>query len=208
MDGDGGTATGGRGGAGPVGARERLRHQLTDHAFLRAVWTNEAEVAPGVWRSNQPTAARLRRLRARGLCTVISLRGDGRAPHQALLREGCAAAGLRLIPVALNARRAPTREQVAALFAAFRAAERPLLLHCKSGADRTGFAAALWLLRAGAPLATARAQLAPRFLHFRWTRAGVLDRVLDLYGAAADARGGLPPVEEWFAAAYDPGEAA
>jgi hypothetical protein len=31
-----------------------------------AFWTNEAEIAPGVWRSNHPTQARLQRLKARG----------------------------------------------------------------------------------------------------------------------------------------------
>ena len=33
-----------------------------DHAFLRVLWTNFYQIAPGVYRSNQPTHARLARL--------------------------------------------------------------------------------------------------------------------------------------------------
>ncbi|NCW54634.1 MAG: hypothetical protein EBV97_12720 [Rhodobacteraceae bacterium] len=33
----------------------RIHYHLFDHAFLRVFWTNHKEIAPGVFRSNQPT---------------------------------------------------------------------------------------------------------------------------------------------------------
>ncbi|MEO0388058.1 MAG: protein tyrosine phosphatase, partial [Pseudomonadota bacterium] len=59
------------------GARARAAFDMTvfDHGFLRWIWTNEAEFAPGLWRANQPDPTRLRRLAARGFRTVLNVRG-------------------------------------------------------------------------------------------------------------------------------------
>ena len=104
--------------------------------------------------------------------------------------------------VALRSRRAPERAEVLKLFEAFRTLEKPFLLHCKSGADRSGFAAALYLIaHEGASVAEARRHLSFRYLHLKRSRAGVLGHILDLYEARLE-RGPIG-IEDWFATEYD-----
>jgi protein tyrosine/serine phosphatase len=81
--------------------------------------------------------------------------------------------------------------------------ERPALLHCKSGADRSGFAAALYLMLAeGRPVTQARRQLSLRYGHNRFGRAGLLDAFFDAY---ARETGKTPmPLMEWVETVYDP----
>ena len=181
--------------------RAMLHYHLVDHAILRHHWTNMDEVAPGVWRSNQPTHARFRALKAMGIRTVINLRGAGEASFHLFERESCAALGLRLVSVALRSRRAPERGEVLKLLEAFRTAETPFLIHCKSGADRSGFAAALYLLTQGATVAEAKRHLSWRYLHMKRGRAGVLGHVLDLYDARL--REGPIGIEDWVRTEYD-----
>ncbi|TMV55174.1 protein tyrosine phosphatase, partial [Thioclava sp. BHET1] len=56
--------------------RATLHSHLMDHAFLRVLWTNFYKVADGVYRSNQPSPARLRRYADFGIKTVLNLRGS------------------------------------------------------------------------------------------------------------------------------------
>ena len=90
-----------------------------------------------------------------------------------------------------------------ALFHTFATAQRPMLIHCKSGADRSGLAAALYLiLVCDAPVATALRQLHWRYLHFSGGPRGVLDHMIRRYGAAQAARG--VALQDWIATDYDP----
>jgi len=60
---------------------------------------------------------------------------------------------------------------------------KPVLFHCKSGADRTGLIACLFLiLYEGRDVAATVAEhLRPGRIHFRRTRAGVLDHLFRVY---------------------------
>jgi hypothetical protein len=87
--------------------RARIYNAWFDHAILRTFWTNQAEIAPGVWRSNHPTKARLKRLKAQGLRTVISLRGGGDAAHNATERLWCEELGLTLRSVGMSDKAPP-----------------------------------------------------------------------------------------------------
>jgi protein tyrosine phosphatase (PTP) superfamily phosphohydrolase (DUF442 family) len=126
--------------------RARIYNAWFDHAILRTFWTNQAEIAPGVWRSNHPTKARLARMKARGLRTVISLRGGADEAHNATERIWCAELGLTLRFVGMSDKALPQRETLLTLIETFREAEAPLLIHCKAGADRAGLASAIYLL--------------------------------------------------------------
>ncbi len=185
------------------GARRRaaFHYHLLDHAVLRRRWSNMHQVAPGVWRSNHPTHARLRDLKAMGIRTILNLRGAGETPPFLFEHESCRALGLELRSVGLSARAAPRQGELLKLFEAFRTVERPFVMHCKSGADRAGLAAALYLLAHGAPLAEARRQLSWRFLHIRHSRTGILDHVLELYEARL-AQGPIG-IEDWVRDEYN-----
>jgi protein tyrosine/serine phosphatase len=107
----------------------------------------------------------------------------------------------------MNDRRAPSAETLAEVIEAFRRAERPFLIHCKSGADRAGLASAMYLMTVeGVPVAEARRMLSFRHLHVTGSRAGVLGGVLDAYeDAGAEA---AMPFERWVSTSYDPEEVA
>jgi protein tyrosine/serine phosphatase len=188
--------------ATPRGRRAAWWHfYLSDHGILRGLWTNEAEIAPGVWRSNQPSPARLRKLHARGVRTILNLRGADIFSFYLFERETCAALGIEMVDIKIYARSLVPRERFMELFAIFDRLERPFLLHCKSGADRAGLASALWLLdKEGATLDEARAMLSLRFVHLKNTKTGLMDHVLDVYEAEAEGRS----IRQWFAESYDP----
>lgn len=183
--------------------RRSLRYVAwIDHGLLRALWHNFHEVAPGVFRSNHPDHTRLERYAARGIRTVLSLRGARTKAFHRLEVESCAALGLDLRVIGMGSREAPRREALLALLDVFDTAPRPLLIHCKSGADRTSLASALYLIHSErATVARARAQMSLRFIHLRWTKSGVLDEVLDLY----EERQGAAPIvlREWIETEYD-----
>ena len=189
---------------GSAAARRRAwwHYQMIDHGVLRYLWTNEAEIAPGVWRSNHPHESRLRAFRDRGIRAVLNLRGENDGPAYLMEREACAALGLDLVSVKFAARGAPNRDRLLDLFAAFDTIARPFLMHCKSGADRAGLASVLYLLDTGVPLSEARAQLSMRYLHLKWTKTGIQDAFLDVYQDRL-SRGPIA-IRDWVRDEYDP----
>ncbi len=194
----------GRSIATPADRRRAWWHfQLIDHAFLRGLWTNLYQVAPGVWRANQPSPGKLVRYKDRlGLQAVLNLRGATGGSHYLFEAEACRALGLRLVDIRFSAGAAPQIDALLALLDAFDSLPRPFLMHCKSGSDRAGLAAALYLIHAeGRPVAEAKAQLHWRYLHAHWTRTGILDHFLDSY--AADTASAPMPLREWVETRYD-----
>lgn len=183
--------------------RDLMHFVFVDHGFLRLFWHNTSEIAPGVWRSNQPDLRRLRRWKRTGIRSVISLRGDRDAPYARMERAACADLGLSHSHVRLRAIVAPRREVLLDLLALFRTVERPFVMHCKSGADRTGLAATLYLIAfEGQPVWRARRQLSLRYMHARWTRAGIIDHFFDSYEQRRQR--GMIGIEDWIAREYDP----
>ncbi|WP_371225870.1 tyrosine-protein phosphatase [Roseovarius sp. 2305UL8-3] len=182
--------------------RAHIYNMWFDHAVLRKFWTNFYPVAPGVYRSNQPTHERFVKMKAMGIRSVLNLRGAGGAAHYLVEEESCRKLGLTLVNCTMHARYAAPREDIQAVIRAFREIEKPFVMHCKSGADRAGFAAALYLLVIeGRPMAEARKMLGVKYVHLKWSRTGVLDFILDLY----EARNAREPIgfEDWIATEYD-----
>lgn len=185
------------------GRRRAMRyHFWVDHEILRYPWTNFAEIAPGVFRSNHPTRARFKAYAERGIKTILTLRGGEDRPHHLLEVEACRDFGLTFECVPMSARHAPTVGQLRAVFEALDRIERPFLMHCKSGADRTGLVSAIYLLHyGGASLDQAREQLSFRYIHIRRTQTGVLDFFLEAY-AARFAETGIG-IRDWIMSEYD-----
>ncbi|GAB5374772.1 MAG: tyrosine-protein phosphatase [Acuticoccus sp.] len=175
---------------------------LSDHGFLRLVYRNRHEVREGVWRSAQPSPSDIASARRAGVRTVISLRA-GTFGGDHLEREACEREGIAFRRVIMQSRVAPTRESLREALAVFPTLEKPVLLHCKSGADRAGLGTALWfLIVEGTTAAEARAQLALRFGHFASGRTGILDRFIDAYAETGEAAG--LAFAEWVETVYDP----
>lgn len=134
-------------------------------------WTgNFATVVAGeVYRSNQPTPDRLAAYVAdHGIRTVLNLRGASPgADWYEAERKAAADLGLTLIDLPLSAGRELTRDQAETLLATLRDAPKPLLIHCRSGSDRTGLAAVVYqAMVARIDEETAERQLSIRYGHF------------------------------------------
>jgi protein tyrosine/serine phosphatase len=176
--------------------------QLNDHAFLRVWWTNLDEIAPGVWRSNQPSPERLRLwARELGLKTVVNLRGSPQEGFYLFEREVTEDLGLKRIDLHLSARSAPPKDRILALMDVLETLETPALIHCKSGADRTGLASAVYLLAvAGRSFDEAMAQLSLRYMHLSRSKTGIMDEIMLCYQAEARGRS----FRDWLESDYDP----
>lgn len=123
-------------------------------------------VIPGeLYRSGQPDAEAIERAAALGIRTIINLRGE--KPEKAWYQAEAEAAersGITLVNFRMSARHPLSTGDAAQLLALMESAEKPLLIHCRAGADRTGLASALYLSRAG-ETERAGAQLSPYYGH-------------------------------------------
>ena len=188
----------------PEGRKRAMRHFLwVDHAILRYKWTNFDEIAKGVYRSNHPGHERLEAFKSLGGNTVLSLRGAPKLPSYMFEEESCEVLGLELVAVGLSARKAPRREALLQLLDLFETIDRPFLMHCKSGADRTGLASVLYLMiYEGRSLESLKDQLSFKYIHIRKSKTGILDHFFRLY-AEHNAKIETP-IQDWIANEYDP----
>ena len=109
---------------------------------------NMHEVRAGeLYRSAQPSAQDIARYqRNYGIKSIINLRGGN--PNDQWYQEeiaASAASGIKHYDFRMKGSRELTDEQALALIDLMRNAPKPVLIHCHSGADRTGLAAAMYL---------------------------------------------------------------
>ncbi|WP_159346841.1 tyrosine-protein phosphatase [Roseomonas harenae] len=188
----------------PAGRRAALVNSfLVDHAILRQGWRNWGVVVPGrLYRSNHPSPWQLRDAARRvGLKTVINLRGERvDCGSDALSRAEAARLGLAHVDAPFESRGAPHRDRILRLAGIFAEMAEPALLHCKSGADRTGLAAGVFLLLEGGTSEAALGQLHWRHGHVSASRTGILDAFFRLYARQAEGR---LPFLDWVRDEYD-----
>ena len=139
-----------------------------------------------------------------GVRTIVNLRGERDCGAFRLQVAACRRYGIGLEELVVKSRAAPTREQVHEAKALFERIEHPILLHCKSGADRAGLASALYLiLKENMPVEQAMGQLSVRYGHFKQADTGIIDAFFQRY--IADNRVRPMPFLEWVDTVYDPG---
>ncbi|GEP11651.1 fused DSP-PTPase phosphatase/NAD kinase-like protein [Methylobacterium gnaphalii] len=177
---------------------------LLDHGVLRLAYPNRHRVGSGlVWRSAQPSPHQLAWFKRQGVRSVISLRGGREHGSWPLQREACERQGLALVDLVLRSREPPAKETIREAQALFAAIEYPAVMHCKSGADRAGLGAALFLiLHEGVPVREAMLQLSARYGHFRFARTGILDAFFARYLQEGEPRG--QSFLDWVETDYDP----
>ena len=100
----------------------------------------------------------------------------------------------------IASRDVPTAQQVLGAKALFETIRYPALMHCKSGADRAGLAAGLFVLFQGGTAREALQQLSLRFGHIRQARTGVLDAFFHHYAREGEGR---KPFLDWLCEDYD-----
>ena len=173
-----------------------------DHAFFRIGWSNWAAVVPGrLYRSNHLTPRRLAKAAERyHLRTVINLRGERPTGSNALSVDAASKLGLTHIYMAFESRGAPHRDRILRIADIYRTMQEPALIHCKSGADRAGLAAGLFLLLNGGNSADALRQMSWRFGHVARSRTGILDAFFVKYAREGE---GKKSFIDWVRDDYD-----
>ncbi len=180
---------------------------FVDHGLVRLVHANRHRVDDALWRSAQPSPFDVRWAARIGIRTIVYLRGGTGIGSWALEREACARRGVALASLPLSSRHPPSREVIHAAAAVFDGIEYPAMVHCKAGADRAGFAAALYLLlKRRATAAEAEKQLGWRYGHWRSAKTGVLDAFIEAYRTEGEAQG--IGFLEWVDTRYDPAAVA
>jgi protein tyrosine phosphatase (PTP) superfamily phosphohydrolase (DUF442 family) len=134
------------------------------NAGVRRVIGNE------LLRSGQPEDDGLERaVREHGIRSVVNLRGED--SRQAWYREEQDSArrlGLSHSDVRLRMDEPPAQSEMQKLLKALDTSPRPLLLHCRAGVDRAGFAAAAARAVSGDSLESALSELSPFSGHLCW----------------------------------------
>ena len=115
--------------------------------------------------------------------SILSLRNDtdnGNADWHKEEVKVCAETGVTHYSVPISQKREPEARNVAEILRVFHSAPRPILIHCKAGADRTGLAAAMWKVSVDKETKTeAGKQLSLRFLHLPIGDTAAMDRFFE-----------------------------
>lgn len=175
---------------------------FVDHGVFRSVYLNRHRIDAYAMRSAQPSPGQIKRLAKRGIKTIINLRGERTCGSFWLAQQACAEAGVAFETYQLRSRAAPTPAEVVGACELLKRVEYPILMHCKSGADRVGLMSVLYLfVHRGVPIEQAVRQLSLRYGHIRQADTGVLDYFFEQYIAYNRAT----PIDffDWLHNVYD-----
>ncbi len=190
-----------------AGGWDRFRAWMSmifvDHGIFRLFYLNQHSVGGRLFRAAQPWPHQIARFAAMGGKSLVYLRGGREHGSWPLEKEAAETHGLVLAEFLARSREAPAKDMLLSSPAFFANLAYPALIHCKSGADRAGFVAALYVLvHLKRPASEALEQLHARYGHFHWSRTGILDLFFERYRDTGEARG--IPFLEWVEKHYDP----
>lgn len=119
-------------------------------------------------------------IRRFGVRSIINLRGKKNGSSWYVEEiETCRNLGVSHYDLKLSPKKAPSPDRIQELLMLFRNAPRPVLIHCKAGADRSGLAAALWkMVIDRVPKSEARRHLSIRYGHMPLGPTQALDAFL------------------------------
>jgi|JI10StandDraft_1071094.scaffolds.fasta_scaffold44145_4 protein tyrosine phosphatase (PTP) superfamily phosphohydrolase (DUF442 family) len=155
------------------------------------------EVDPGrLYRAPQPSEQDLEKyINENGIKTVVNLRGDGTGNtwydnEERVLKKY----NVKLVNIGMSAKRLPHKNDLIKLLDTFETAQRPILIHCRAGVDRTGEAAAIYeMLYMNKSKEEALDMLSPKFGHFEQFMPAKLYFIRELWQG-----------EDWARDIYDP----
>ncbi len=174
-----------------------------DHGFLRVKFHNRHHIGGEMYRENQPSPKRIAELAAMGTKTIINLRGPSPKGFYLLEEEACKTHSIELINYRMYSRDVHTVEAILGARDLFERIEYPAVMHCKSGADRTGIMGVLYKhFKMGEPIERATEQLEFKYLHVRQGKTGMLDFFFKTYLTYANDHD--ISFTDWVQTVYDP----
>lgn len=142
---------------------------------------NRGDVSHNVIRARQPTISSLEKLLYNdNIRSILNLRGENTGKEWydnefRFVQEN----NLDLLSVGLSTSSFPPKEKLIRILDYFENTEYPLLIHCRAGADRTGFASALYRhVMLDEPIEEAKKSLSMRHGHLLYQ---TLDFLIDQY---------------------------
>ncbi len=178
---------------------------LVDHGIFRIIYSNRHQIGNGAWRSAQPAPHQIAAMKRLGIKTVVNLRGERLCGSYWLECAACERHGINLVNFQVRSRAAPSKAELHGARELFDTIEYPMLMHCKSGADRAGLMSVLYShLKQDEPMLQAIKQLSLRYGHIRQADTGILDAFFMRY--IADTAKRPMPFFEWVDTVYDPEE--
>jgi len=164
--------------------RKQAYRELTwgDHGFLRLWFHNHHPMGGEMYRENQPSPKRIAEWAKMGFKTVVNLRGVSPKGYYLLEKEACEQHGLTLVDFRMYSRDVHSVEAIKGARDLFNTIEYPAVMHCKSGADRTGIMGVLYHhFKLGKPIEAALEQLSFKYLHVKAGKTGMLDFFFEDY---------------------------
>ena len=175
---------------------------LLDHGIFRVIYLNKYRLSDDAWRSAQPAPHQIAALKRVGIKTIVNLRGPRSCGSYWLETDACERHGIKLVDYQVRSRAAPSKDEIRGARAVLESIQYPMLLHCKSGADRAGLMSVLYRhVKLGEPIEQAKRELSWRYGHIRQSDTGVLDAFFERY--LADTKDRPMAFFDWVETVYD-----
>jgi protein tyrosine/serine phosphatase len=125
--------------------KEVIKILIEEHNSINLFWNNFHKVDDGIYRSAQILPWKLKKIiKKNNIKTIINLRGKNNYLYKKE-KEIAEQMGVEYIEISISSRTLPKIEEVKKLKdILLNENKKPILFHCKAGADRTGFVAVLY----------------------------------------------------------------
>ena len=157
---------------------------IIDHGFVRAVYPNLHSIDGKMFRCSQPSPKQLKTFKEKySFKTILNLRGENGLSAYNLEKKTCQDLNLTLVNFRAYSRNPPEFHEIQKLTKIFNDIDYPALMHCKSGADRTGVVAALYrILHLKESVEKSfKKELHWKYGHIKSSNTGVLDYFFKQY---------------------------
>lgn len=185
--------------------RSAINLFIIDHGWIRAIINNNFySIIEGVYRSGQPSPKLLEQyIKKYEIKNIINLRYSDTSGQDIYLMQKniCNKYNTNMICIPISARRLPEKNKLKLILETIKKIQKPFLVHCKTGADRTGFFMALYTFYTTNDIELAQKQLSLKYLHIRYSSTGILDYFFNLI---KNLELNNTDLEDWIDKKYDP----